>query len=876
MSKITSVLSFFFTFAFLLSPSSFSQEVDPDLPTNKARAGAAYYHDETPLSATHSIYSDIFIHKWLDAPHDGMEMIPQAEQDKISDTYIAHWTKVAEEATKADAKSDAWGNVGSGLLYREKWDEAGAAYEKAMCTANEQMLSRAYEGRINVLLGKGLKKEALAAIDEFFAKGLTSGKRKGYKSWHENHHRLPRHARAWLAGETWDALKLPRWTDCKPFPEPQQATYTEKFAKCGTIDLYLKGVEVRDARVRLLAKKLKSRGFSLNGGNGRGAGYRLEIALDPKAKVEKREGYTISATAKGCKIAARDSQGVLWGVVSFLQILDAEKKQVRICEIEDWPDCPRRGFYGRTWPSTIEFVLFNKLNYITLKPYYLETAIYTPLRVYCTKEQCKEFRDFGLEFYATAMNLTMDVAWPLCWNVTRAMQITEFKRWASYGLNVYYPYDDVRYYDQVWRQEDKDTGLKPSDMDAKQIAAIYNAVKAEYPDFKMQFCPPFYWGPTAGHPYPDDRDKYLRSIAEHLPKEIDVIWTGERVGSHKKEKGRRDWFANLIGRKPSLFQNKTGPHRYLSYVNDRTHWEWWFYPGFVADDMAGIQKNSDTPQECPQITTLADYLWNVKGYDAERSIKRGLDNYLGKDVFETLEPAHKILCEYDRFHKYGTLIDPMQFKTVEEAEADYLIVTGATQRVKGLLANDCIYRDGMGAWDRAVGWVGNCLAFKRAHPDPRTDDLKWLKNNEADAVRQCGYKKASGDIYLDPYAFDQVSLAYEPSKSARDWHPVDSSRLIAPIPKDVFSLVYVPLKSAPRKSFKAILSAYGSLSNIKVEVNGEVAHDGAIQPQTGEAGGPRHAEFELAAKFFKAGKNIIKLTNNAYGDMQVVYLVLRP
>ena len=873
MSKITSVLSFFFTFAFLLSPSSFSQEVDPDLPTNKARAGAAYYHDETPLSATHSIYSDIFIHKWLDAPHDGMEMIPQAEQDKISDTYIAHWTKVAEEATKADAKSDAWGNVGSGLLYREKWDEAGAAYEKAMCTANEQMLSRAYEGRINVLLGKGLKKEALAAIDEFFAKGLTSGKRKGYKSWHENHHRLPRHARAWLAGETWDALKLPRWTDCKPFPEPQQATYTEKFAKCGTIDLYLKGVEVRDARVRLLAKKLKSRGFSLNGGNGRGAGYRLEIALDPKAKVEKREGYTISATAKGCKIAARDMQGVLWGVVSFLQILDAEKQQVRICEIEDWPDCPRRGFYGRTWPSTIEFVLFNKLNYITLKPYYLETAVYTPLRVYCTKEQCKEFRDFGLEFYATAMNLTMDVAWPLCWNVTRAMQITEFKRWASYGLNVYYPYDDVRYYDYVWRQEDKDTGLKPSDMDAKQIAAIYNAVKAEYPDFKMQFCPPFYWGPTKGHPYPDDRTKYLKSLAEHLPKEIDVIWTGERVGSHTKEKGRRDWYANLIGRKPTLFQNKTGPHYYLSYIVDRTHWEKWFYPGFVADDMAGIQKNSDTPGECPQITTLADYLWNVKGYDAERSIKRGLDNYAGKGLFEILDAVHPTLCKYDKY-KYGAINGKVRWEKLEQVEADLAALEKATDEARQLVGKD--FFDGMGSWTWAVGWVKGVRNYvvKHKDDDPRKAEMKYLENvyKDAEAFVQYDRKK---DILLDGFSFEAVSAAYAPSKSSRDWHPIDISRLTGVFNPGEHGVARFELKAAPKKPMKICISGYGWMNAMKFVLNGQelaVVRENTTVPK---GVNPGRFEFAVPETCFRKGENTLEITNKAAGTLELTYVVVK-
>ena len=100
---------------------------------------------------------------------------------------------------------------------------------------------------------------------------------------------------------------------------------------------------------------------------------------------------------------------------------------------------------------------------------------------------------------------------------------------------------------------------------------IPQEVKAEYPKHFMQFCPPFYWGPDGRHRYPDNREKYLRSLRK-LPPETMICWTGPRVVSHKKSPSAVKWYTDLIGRRPILFQNRTGPHHSLSYLVDATDW----------------------------------------------------------------------------------------------------------------------------------------------------------------------------------------------------------------------------------------------------------------------------------------------------------------
>lgn len=866
--KITILAAVLSVFASVLQ----AQEIETDLPKEKKTArNESYFHDETPLNATHSIYSDIFIHKWLDAPHDGMDPIPQAEQDRISDTFIAHWRAQAEAEKDPVKRSHAWSQCGDGLIYRGMWDKAEKAYRNALCGKNEQNLSRAWNGIAQAQLGAGRKKDALATINEFLSLKLKSGGWHGRRRIQSYHNRVY-HVKHWLEGRGLDSLKMPRYTGCRAFPEAQKADYSDRFIACPAIVLELRNIEASDARVRLLAKKLKSRGFGLYGGSKRGRGYRLSIALDKNAPVDRSEGYYLKTTPSGAEISARDRQGVLWGIVSFLQILDAEKKRVRIAEIEDWPACPKRGFLGRIWTGSAEYAVFNKMNIVTIKPCYLALAEYTPFNLYCTAEQCREFNDLGLEIYGGFANMTMDCAWPLCWNVTAAMQIENMKKWASVGLNVYYPYDDARYWkSSTWTKEDRESGLLPSDTDAKHLLKVYTAVKKEYPDFKMQFCPPFYWGPTAGHPYPDSRNKYLKSL-RMLPEEISVFWTGERVGSHRKERGDCKWYTNLIGRKPSLFQNKTGPHYYLSYIVDRTEWGEWYYPGFVEEDMRSIQKNSDTPTECPQISTLADYLWNPKAYDSTRSVKRGLENYAGKGLFEILDRVHPILCRYDKY-KYGKINGRIRFETLEKVEADLAAIEKATAEAQALVGTN--FFNSMGAWNRAVGWVRGVRRYlvKNKDKDYRAGTEKYIANAVADAVAFAGYDK-DRHVLLDGYMFAEVPIAFVPS--TRRGAKVPDSRLIANFSAWERGVATFKLAAVRPGARKACFAAYGGWKNLAVEINGVKLLDGRVKAVSKEKSAPRCFELDIPPGVLRKGENTVSVFNkNGRAFFELVYCVIK-
>lgn len=810
-----------------------AQEVDPDLPLapkNKspmADAGKVtpennpYLLKSDPPTAFYSVYSDLNRIKWLTVPVDSSEPISQEECDRISDVYIADCRKKAMENKNAADSAYWWRALGQALIFRSRWDEAIEAYKNGekRHPKDDQNVAACLYGIADCHLGAGRTNECVKALEDILSRKLRTGGWRG-RSRLVNYNVLVRNVLHWLKDEGLVGLDQPRWTDCKPFPEPQKAEYTEKYVDCHAVSVSCDGIDDDDGRVRFLKKKLRSKGIEVKKAGIFSGGYTLEIRLSPDAKVDKSEGYTLDVTKKSAVVTARDKQGVLWGIVSFLQVIDYARKHARICSVEDWPDCPKRGFLGRCAVDDCEFMIFNKMNINTAKPNFLSKGEYTPINVYKATMMAREFNNLGFELYYGFGPLTMDQVWPLCWNVFLEMQLEHAMKWASCGVGIYYPYDDARYWDNTYKPEDKATGKKPSDFDADHLYKFYTRIKAKYPAFKMQFCPPFYWGPRAGHPYPDNRDKYLKSLRK-LPEDVSMFWTGERVGSHKKHKPHCDWYSGLIGRKPSLFQNKAGPHGYLSFVLDEMPWDDWYYEGFVDRDMRSIQKNSDTPEDFPILSTLADYLWNVKAYDRTRAVRRGIEQYAGRGVYDILKPAYDQLCRVDAY-TYGRINSRVLQEDEDEWKKGLVMITNATEKVRAI-AGPRVMR-GFGSWERAIGFYRNVYRAIRKPPDYRKMYAKPYENLKKH-LAECGYDEKAGDIFIDPLDFKNGCIL-QPSPTSKRKHIYPESTITASLYQGGTAVFKFKLDKAPANDYLLELRAISAVSNkMRVALNGEKVRD---------------------------------------------------
>lgn len=66
------------------------------------------------------------------------------------------------------------------------------------------------------------------------------------------------------------------------------------------------------------------------------------LTLDP-GRVEKPQGYSLSVTPAGIRLAGHDPAGVFYGVCTLIQLIEQAGAPLPALEIEDWPDFPARG-----------------------------------------------------------------------------------------------------------------------------------------------------------------------------------------------------------------------------------------------------------------------------------------------------------------------------------------------------------------------------------------------------------------------------------------------------------------------------------------------------------------------------------------------------
>ena len=665
----------------------------------------------------------------------GETRVTSAEHAAMQTRYLA---ALAERDALVPKDLKHLVEYGEALMYKGDFAAAKDVLARAVAQNGKSYeYAQACYRSAECLFALGDRAGCVRELEALKAKGIRTD-RRGLPSWSG----LASSALIALKGAdtVLDLMRLPAFTDAKAYPEPQQAKYEDAFTPLSKIAIVLRGVAKDDARVKLLETRLRRLGAAYAFGGS--APFTLEVALDAAAPVDKREGYALTVDAKGAKVAARDRQGVLWGLVSFMQMIDYGKKQVRRGALLDWPDTEGRGYLGRYWNNCAEYTVFQKMNSVDLQHAPVTWNQWSPLNVFMTEQLANQFRDLGLTLYYGIQCFTMYPHMPLSNPETLAFHTEICKRYAKMGAGVYFPFDDGRYPLCPPDKEKYDIG---ANCDAAYITKLYQAVKKEYPDFKMIFCPPFYWGPDSKASYPEDRETYLKSLGEKLDPGVDLYWTGPMVKGISKMPYQTEWYTKLTGRKPTIFQNGTGPHNLLGYVIDATDWNGWHYPGFFENGIRAFHKNSHTPDECCQIATLADCLWNVKGYDMNRAAKRGINQLLGEKMYDILAPGLPALAYFDKY-KYGQLNADVLHEDAKDLEAKAALAEDCWK--KALEYNPAVGQ--YGAYGRGVGWAKAVAKGAKNPPDFLAKFKKEVEECRAFAEKEVGVDKSKGDLFYSP------------------------------------------------------------------------------------------------------------------------------
>ena len=658
------------------------------------------------------------------------DLCTEAERSAILERNIAahrRWIALAPESPAPHA--------GLGGVYAavDRWDEAKKELAIALAAPEKldpKQLVSARWNMANCLWQEGDKAGARRLLDEIVAA------RKGRHDFWSIESKA-----SYLAMELadrdadLDTFRLPHAEDGRPFPVPQEAEYGEARVPLAKVALNVSGLAADDPILALLRVKLGRFGsvFAPDG-------TPVEVALAPDAPVDKPQGYSLDIADDRVAIRARTRQGVVWGLVSFVQCVDRKDLSVRTCKIRDWPKCLRRGVIDYWQHDVLEFVLFAKMSSITMRmdsEYSLSPLDRERYRIW--SERCSAF---GIEVYHGSNRLAMTPILPLAHPRTRELHVSWVRFLASIGMGFSLHLDDNRF---PLHPFDLDTAGAGANLDARYITDVYREAKKVSPDFIMQFCPPFYWGPDGPANYPEKREPYLKSLGEFLDPEIDVYWTGPRVKSYSMSTNKVAWYANLIGRKPGVFHNGNclGTHNHLCFGADPTGFKK-SHPKDLFDHISFFQQNMSHYREASMAFSAMDWCWNPEGHDAKVAVRRADELLEGPGVFEPLAEA---MPEVSYFDKYGgTPRSELFAEDPDELDRRVAVANDAWTRAMAVAKNGGIFVDGFRLF--GLVYARRLASFRRKPPKWLLEKKEAEMANTSFAKDEVGYDEAKGDVFI--------------------------------------------------------------------------------------------------------------------------------
>ena len=668
-----------------------------------------------------------------------------------------------------------------------------------------------------------------------------------------------------------------------------------------------------DPIVRLLKRKLQRFGSKFVEGRskkeeGRGEDVMtIELEISPDALVDKPQGYLLEVRSKKEEgrssekeevrskkeegrsnggvvlIKARDRLGALWGVVSFLQCVQRKESSgdnskllpssfsllpsIRAMRIEDWPGMERRGVIDYFQPEFLEIALFGKMSSVTIdlgNDYSL-----SPLDRELHHIWGERFKSFGIEMYCVIRSKAMEPIIPLSSPRTWRLHLAWTRFIASCGMGMSFHLDDSRFPLHPLDLEGAGSG---ANLDAKYLTRLYREVKKDYPDFKMQFCPPFYWGPDASARYPEKRDPYLYSLGKDLDSEIDVYWTGPRVKSMGFTPERVQWYIDRIGRKPTVFHNSDciGRHNHIQYGADPTGFKRSHSPD-IFDYLASFQQNMSSYNGSIWAYSAMDWVWNPVAHDPTNSVVRAVDILEGPGVSKALGDAMPSISYFDKY-THGTPRGELFAEDQAELDRRVAEADAAWKKAYSLAKNGGKFIDG---FRRGLEWARKLAEIKRNPPEWFLMKHEAEMANNSWARSEVGYDEKNGDQFI-PSEMMSGATYYS---NITDWsHGKRTVRYVNPgvSVRGMFTCNSYP-PPAPYKMLIVGMRFQGKAPTVEVEVNGRVLWRG--EPFVRNKFTP--LEVELPVDAMRMGDNRFVIRNaSAEVDPErkaiIHYIVVRP
>jgi len=577
------------------------------------------------------------------------------------------------------------------------------------------------------------------------------------------------------AGSTGDPYLMPYYTG-KIYPTPQKADYRDEYLPLDDVGVLVgKGVQNPEPLLEVLLDRVRRYGGKATREPAFGGKHAVWISLgdttlSSKSQSapevpEKEEGYALgTGKADGKPVVAlrgHDRLGLLWAISSFNQLVHVRegKPVVRAAEVQDYPIGLQRGFlFGRFSEKlpprkSVHYSVHFKLNrpvyrhaafsYLTVDHPIMswrDPANQTEYERECIRELGEVLTPLGIEWYGGLHPHHCPYEYELsAAPEDLAIMMKYAEMIVQAGGHFYLMFDDHRFWMNPYDEKAFGTARRA---DVHVVNAIVERLSDRYPDTKLLYCPPFYWGPRGGVAkwYGETREEYLDFVGKHLSDKVEIHWTGARVRSPGAKKEDVEWITGKLRRKPVFWQNWALNRHPTDPIEQ---WPKWLYKGFLAE-LNGYYIND--PDNI-LLATIADYCWNPAAYDPERSIREAIGKLLGADTFERFREADDLLSYLDKYWGFIYLSANGKYKSCPAAAREVELLEAKATKARTLYTEAVDRNPGARHWvpDTRVSWYITFLS--RLRKDPRMEFYLKAEAQQRRAQKEVGYSPER-DVFL--------------------------------------------------------------------------------------------------------------------------------
>lgn len=366
----------------------------------------------------------------------------------------------------------------------------------------------------------------------------------------------------------------------------------------------------------------------------------IKVAAIPALKEQKDlpGAYTLDINKKGIIITANDESGAFYAIQSLKQIIDSPVseggKALPFLSIKDYPDMPYRGvvegFYGTPWSHEVRLSLIDFYG-----RYKMNTYLYGPKddpyhsapnwRLPYPEKEAKNIQELvqacnrNYVDFVWAIHPGQDIKWN---EEDYTNLVNKFNMMYDYGVRSF-----AIFFDDISGE-----GTNPM----KQVELL-NRLTKEFVKTKgdvspLIVCPTDYTKLWA-NPTPEGA---LSVYGQYLDPSIKVFWTGDVVCSDITH-STMNWVNSRIKRPAFVWWNYavTDYVRHIVLQGPVYGLETTFTP----NHMSGFVSNPMEHGEASKLSlySVADYTWNISGYNAMDSWERALEavGLKAKDAYRT-------------------------------------------------------------------------------------------------------------------------------------------------------------------------------------------------------------------------------------------------